>query len=43
MLDKVESELVAFSEIVKKLPNFASFLENPTISRTEKAAKVFKI
>ena len=40
LLDKVEAELAAVGNIIKKSPNFEAFLENPTISRNEKAAKV---
>ena len=39
-LDKVEGELAAIGEVLKKLPNFAAFLENPTVSRGDKVAKL---
>lgn len=40
VLDRVESELVAFAEVVKKNQNIAAFLNNPTIPRPEKSAKL---
>lgn len=40
ILDKVESELVAFNNTLQKSPNFAAFLANPTVPRGEKASKV---
>jgi F0F1-type ATP synthase delta subunit len=36
----VESELISFGEALKKNPAFASYLQNPTISRKEKVSKV---
>lgn len=39
-LEKVESELNAFVEVVKKNQGVANFLANPTIPRAEKTAKV---
>jgi hypothetical protein len=43
MLAKVEDELAAFSQVVKKSPAFASFLADPTIPRNEKTAKVYSL
>mmetsp|Transcript_15471 Transcript_15471/g.15587 ORF Transcript_15471/g.15587 Transcript_15471/m.15587 type:complete len:188 (-) Transcript_15471:12-575(-) len=40
MLTKVEEELSAFQITLKKSSGFASFLENPSIPRGEKTAKV---
>eukprot|EP00604_Paraphysomonas_vestita_P003173 CAMPEP_0174821192 /NCGR_PEP_ID=MMETSP1107-20130205/5938_1 /TAXON_ID=36770 /ORGANISM="Paraphysomonas vestita, Strain GFlagA" /LENGTH=208 /DNA_ID=CAMNT_0016037949 /DNA_START=50 /DNA_END=676 /DNA_ORIENTATION=- len=40
LLDKVETELLAFSSTLSKSPNFAAFLSNPTIPRGEKASVV---
>jgi hypothetical protein len=40
MLEKVESELKALQDIVSKTPKFEQFLENPTVPRAEKTAKV---
>lgn len=39
-LEKVESELTSFAEVVKKNANLAAFLSNPTIPRSEKTSKV---
>lgn len=39
-LEKVESELTSFAEVVKKNANLAAFLSNPTIPRSEKTNKV---
>ena len=41
LLDKVEGELLAVNDLIGKSPNFAAFLANPTISRQDKATKVF--
>jgi len=41
-LDRVEGELQAFDDLLKKNPKFAAFIANPTISRSDKAAKVKK-
>lgn len=38
----MESELQAFDDLLKKNPKFAAFIANPTISRSDKAAKVMK-
>ena len=40
MLEKVEGELLAFSEVLKKSPAFASFLSNPTVPRDAKVAQI---
>lgn len=40
VLDKVEAELSAFHETVKKNNKIGNFLENPTIPRAEKSTKV---
>lgn len=40
LLEKVETELVAFSSTLKSSPSFAAFLANPTVPRGEKAIKV---
>ena len=40
MLDKVETELLAFANTMKTVPNFAAFLINPTVPRGEKMTKV---
>lgn len=40
MLDKVEGELFAFSEAVKKSPGFIYFLKNPTVPRGDKVKEV---
>ena len=42
-LEKVEGELAAVGDILKKMPNFAAYLENPTISRGDKVAKVGEV
>ena len=39
-LDKVEVELMAISQSLKKSTSFAAFLYNPTVPRAEKVAKV---
>jgi len=40
LLEKVEAELTAFSDVVKKNPKIEQFLENPTVPRAEKTQKV---
>lgn len=40
ILEKVESELMAFSHTLDKSPNFAAYLANPTVPRGEKASMV---
>jgi F-type H+-transporting ATPase subunit O len=40
MLEKVEGELLAFNEVLKKSPAFASFLSNPTINRDAKVTQI---
>ena len=40
MLEKVEGELFAFTEAMKKSPGFSYFLKNPTVSRGEKVKEV---
>eukprot|EP00599_Poterioochromonas_sp_BG-1_P005828 CAMPEP_0173149682 /NCGR_PEP_ID=MMETSP1105-20130129/10477_1 /TAXON_ID=2985 /ORGANISM="Ochromonas sp., Strain BG-1" /LENGTH=171 /DNA_ID=CAMNT_0014064607 /DNA_START=196 /DNA_END=711 /DNA_ORIENTATION=- len=40
LLEKVEAELTAFAEVVKKNPKIEQFLENPTVPRAEKTQKV---
>lgn len=35
-LETVENELKAFNETLKKIPNFAAFLANPTVRRNDK-------
>ena len=37
---KVEGELMAFNEVLKKSPAFAKFLANPTVPRAEKVKQV---
>ena len=39
-LEKVEGELLAFNEVLKKSPAFAKFLANPTVPRAEKVKQV---
>jgi len=39
-LDKVEAELKSFTEVLKKNKSFEAYVNNPTIPRAEKAAKV---
>jgi F-type H+-transporting ATPase subunit O len=43
VLDKVEGELVAIGDIIAKSENFRIFLENPTMSRTAKVAKMSEL
>jgi F0F1-type ATP synthase delta subunit len=40
MLEKVEGELQAVKQTMKAIPNFASFLENPTIAKDAKTKRV---
>jgi hypothetical protein len=40
MLDKVEGELQAVTATMKAVPNFAAFLENPTIAKDAKSKRV---
>lgn len=40
MLEKVEGELFAFTEAMKKSPGFVYFLKNPTVSRGDKVKEV---
>jgi F-type H+-transporting ATPase subunit O len=40
MLDKVEAELTAFNEVVKKNNKMEQYLANPTVPRLEKSTKV---
>jgi F0F1-type ATP synthase delta subunit len=40
ILEKVESELMAFSHTLDKSPNFAAYLANPTVPRGEKQTMV---
>lgn len=39
-MEKVEGELLAFRDVVKKSPGLAAFLANPTIPRPEKTSKI---
>ena len=43
ILEKVEGEMLAFNDVLKKSPAFASFLSNPTVPRGEKVAQVGSI
>lgn len=43
ILEKVESELLAFSVTLDRSPNFAAFLSNPTVPRGEKANFVTQV
>lgn len=40
MLERVEGELFAFTEAMKKSPGFQYFLKNPTVSRGDKVKEV---
>ena len=40
LLPKVEAEVLAVSDLLKKSPTFAAYLSNPTIPRAEKITKV---
>jgi F-type H+-transporting ATPase subunit O len=42
-LEKVETELLSFAEVVKKNANLSAFLGNPTIPRQEKTNKVSQL
>ena len=39
-LDKVDSELKSFSEVLKKNKSFEAYVNNPTIPKGEKVAKI---
>ena len=39
-LEKVEGELLAFSNTLKNSKDFAKFLANPTVARSEKVSKI---
>ena len=41
-LDRVEGELFAFTEAMKKSPGFSYFLKNPTVSNGDKVKEVEK-
>ncbi len=43
LLDKVENELQAFTNSLEKSPKFASFLGNPTVSRSAKASMIQEV
>ena len=42
LLPKVQTELEAIGELLRKSPALSTYLTNPTIPRAEKIAKVFK-